>query len=175
MKIRIAALITAAVIASFLFTSLLPSYADTVLRKDGRRLNGDVVEHNADWVIIRTKHGEVIIDKSRVTSVLDKEGNALAPKNDPGLSAIRKSAYNQKMSDARRSNSTASPSRQRWIRFPISAIVEHEAGMTSARVVCKAAPAKSPSLGRRIRCTFGPPLSCRQRIAMSPNADGTLE
>ena len=53
-----------------LLISILPCYGDVVIRKDGRRIEGKILEDNMDWVIIRTKYGEATIDKELIEKVI---------------------------------------------------------------------------------------------------------
>jgi hypothetical protein len=56
-----------------------PVFADTILRKDGREVKGKIVGSNDQWLLVKTKYGEVPIDWGRIVKIIRDNGEELTP------------------------------------------------------------------------------------------------
>ncbi|MHC4662026.1 MAG: DUF1570 domain-containing protein [Planctomycetota bacterium] len=72
MKARFLALLFSVLLFSLIVPASIAS-ADMVIRKDGRRIEGKILEINEDWVVIETKYGEVVIDQEHIARII-REG-----------------------------------------------------------------------------------------------------
>ncbi|TET36856.1 MAG: DUF1570 domain-containing protein [Planctomycetota bacterium] len=78
MKTRILILTILALFVSLLIVLPMPGYADTIVRRDGRQIEGKIIEENEDYVLIETKYGEVIVLRAYIEKVI-REGGEESP------------------------------------------------------------------------------------------------
>ncbi|TET34026.1 MAG: DUF1570 domain-containing protein [Planctomycetota bacterium] len=84
MRARILVLVIGAVIASFLYGPIGIGYADTIVRTDGRRIKGEIIESTPDYVKVKTKYGEVIVDRDDILRIdKDEDEKPDASKDTP--------------------------------------------------------------------------------------------
>ncbi|MHC4661998.1 MAG: DUF1570 domain-containing protein [Planctomycetota bacterium] len=96
-------------LATCLLVPAIPGYADTVIRKDGRRIDGEILEDNEDWVIIRTKYGEATIDRELIDKVIrsdSKDTGKTEPSAGKNVNPTnsKMAEYNKKLLTAKREN-----------------------------------------------------------------------
>ncbi|MHC4662027.1 MAG: DUF1570 domain-containing protein [Planctomycetota bacterium] len=99
MKRRVLVFIFLFIIAALLIPS--PAlFADTVVKKDGRRIEGKILEENMDWVVIRTKFGEAKIFKDDIKQVIYGKSEGTDQSGTAEKSPPKKLSYEERVAEA---------------------------------------------------------------------------